>query len=155
MRVAVGADHRGYALRTKVIDLVSRLGHQPEDMGTFTDEAVDYPDIAARVARKVSCGEAERGILICGTGVGMCIAANKFPGVRAAPCHDDLTAEMSRRHNDSNILCLSADMLGERLIDRMVEIWLSTPFEGGRHARRVDKITELEREFEAEQKTKS
>ena len=112
MRIAVGADHRGYALRAKVIDQIERLGHEVEDVGTFTDEAVDYPDIAARVARKVSRGEAERGILICGTGVGMCIAANKFHGVRAAPCHDDLTAEMSRRHNDSNILCLSADLLG-------------------------------------------
>ena len=81
----------------------------------------------------------------------MCIAANKVPGVRAAPCHDDITAEMSRRHNDANVLCLSADLLGERLIDRMIEIWLNTPFEGGRHARRVDKITELEHEVEAEQ----
>ena len=124
---------------------VARLGHQPEDMGTFTDEAVDYPDIAARVARKVSSGEADRGILICGTGVGMCIAANKFPGVRAAPCHDDLTAEMSRRHNDSNVLCLSADLLGERLIRRMIELWLNAPFEGGRHARRVEKIVAIEK----------
>ena len=93
---------------------------------------------------KVSRGEVERGILVCGTGLGMCIAANKVRGVRAAPCHDDITAEMSRRHNDANVLCLSADLLGERLIDRMIEIWLSTPFEGGRHARRVDKIMELE-----------
>ena len=96
------------------------------------------------MARKVSSGEVDRGILICGTGIGMCIAANKFPGVRAAPCHDDLTAEMSRRHNDLNMLCLSADMLGEKLIDRMVEIWMNTEFEGGRHARRVEKIGELE-----------
>ncbi len=127
-----------------------RLGHEVEDLGTYTDEAVDYPDVAARVARKVSRGEVERGILVCGTGLGMCIAANKFPGVRAAPCHDDLTAEMSRRHNDSNILCLSADLLGERLIDRMIELWLATPFEGGRHARRIAKITDIEHEVEAE-----
>ena len=98
------------------------------------------------MARKVAAGLADRGILICGTGLGMCIAANKFHGVRAAPCHDDLTAELSRRHNDLNVLCLSADMLGERLIDRMVEIWLTTPFEGGRHARRVEKIAALEQE---------
>ena len=124
-------------------------------MGTFSPDAVDYPDIAADVAHKVSRGEVDRGILVCGTGLGMCIAANKVHGVRAAPCHDDITAEMSRRHNDSNILCLSADMLGERLIDRMIEIWLSTPFEGGRHARRVDKITELEREVAAEQQAKA
>jgi ribose 5-phosphate isomerase B len=93
----------------------------------------------------VSTGEVDRGILVCGSGIGMCIAANKIPGVRAAPCHDDLTAEMSRRHNDLNVLCLSADMLGERLIDRLVEVWLDTPFEGGRHSRRLEKITELER----------
>jgi ribose 5-phosphate isomerase B len=93
----------------------------------------------------VSRGEVERGILICGTGIGMCITANKFAGVRAAPCHDDLSAEMSRRHNDLNVLCLSSDMLGERLIDRMIEIWLKTEFEGGRHARRVGKIADIEK----------
>ncbi len=148
MRIAVGTDHRGYALRGKIIDLIQRLGHDVEDMGTTSDEAVDYPDVAAQVSRKVSQREADRGILICGTGLGMCIAANKFPGVRAAPCHDDLTAEMSRRHNDSNVLCLSADLLGERLIGRMIELWLTTPFEGGRHARRIEKITAIEREIE-------
>ncbi len=150
MRIAVGADHRGYSIRNKVIDSLHRLGHDVVDLGTYTDDPVDYPDIAAAVARLVSRGQVERGILICGTGLGMCIAANKFPKVRAAPCHDDLTAEMSRRHNDLNILCLSADMLGERLVDRMVEIWLSTPFEAGRHARRVEKILALEREHLAE-----
>ena len=148
MRIAVGSDHRGYSVRSKVIELLERLGHEVEDMGTFTPEAVDYPDVASLVAPKVSCGEVDRGILVCGTGLGMCIAANKFPGVRAAPCHDDLTAEMSRRHNDTNILCLSGDLLGERLIDRMIELWLSTPFEGGRHARRVEKITLLEQQRE-------
>jgi ribose 5-phosphate isomerase B len=150
MRIAVGTDHRGFLLRGRVVDLLQRLGHEVEDLGTYNEEAVDYPDVAARVARKVSHGEVERGILVCGTGLGMCIAANKFPSVRAAPCHDDLTAEMSRRHNDSNVLCLSADLLGERLIDRMIELWLSTPFEGGRHARRVEKITALENEVEEE-----
>jgi ribose 5-phosphate isomerase B len=148
MRIAVGTDHRGFSIRSKVIELVERLGHEVDDVGTFSSDAVDYPDIASLVAEKVSRGEVDRGILICGTGLGMCIAANKFHGVRAAPCHDDLTAEMSRRHNDSNVLCLSADLLGERLIDRMVELWLSTPFEGGRHARRVEKIRELERQVE-------
>lgn len=144
MRIAVGSDHRGVSLRTKLIELVRHLGHEVEDMGTHEGGPVDYPDIAAAVSRKLSNGEIDRGILICGTGLGMCIAANKFPGVRAAPCHDDLTAEMSRRHNDLNLLCLSADLLGERLVDHMVEIWLSTPFEGGRHARRVEKIQQLE-----------
>ena len=145
MRIAVGSDHRGYDLRPQVIELLQRLGHEVDDVGTFSTEAVDYPDIAALVSDKVGHSQAERGILICGTGMGMCIAANKFAGVRAVPCHDDLTAEMSRRHNDSNILCLSADLLGERLIDRMVELWLSTPFEGGRHAERLRKIAAMEK----------
>ncbi|MCE9556266.1 MAG: ribose 5-phosphate isomerase B [Planctomycetes bacterium] len=144
MKIAIGSDHRGTEVKQKLIELLRGLGHQVLDEGTKTAESVDYPDIAQSVAELVSRGEAERGILICGTGIGMAIAANKIPGVRAAPCHDDLTAEMSRRHNDLNVLCLSADMLGERLIDRMVEIWLSTEFEGGRHARRVQKIAELE-----------
>ena len=144
MRIAIGSDHRGFPIRSKVIELLGQLGHEVDDVGAFSAEPVDYPDIAALVAEKVSHGDAERGILMCGSGLGMCIAANKFRGVRAAPCHDDLTAEMSRRHNDTNILCLSADLLGERLIDRMVELWLSTSFEGGRHARRIEKIVELE-----------
>jgi ribose 5-phosphate isomerase B len=151
MKIAVGSDHRGFEIRSKVVDLVRQLGHEAIDVGTFTPDAVDYPDIAADVSHKVSRGEADRGILVCGTGLGMCIAANKVLGVRAAPCHDDLTAELSRRHNDANVLCLSADLLGERLIDHMISIWLSTPFEGGRHARRVDKIKELEREIEKDQ----
>jgi ribose 5-phosphate isomerase B len=146
MQIAVGADHRGYSIRNKVINSLQRLGYDVVDLGTYSEDPVDYPDIAAAVARLVSSGQVERGILICGTGLGMCIAANKFPNVRAAPCHDDLTAEMSRRHNNLNILCLSADMLGERLVDRMLEIWLNTAFEGGRHARRVEKIAALERE---------
>ncbi len=150
MRIAVGTDHRGFAIRSKVIELVQKLGHEVIDMGAFSPDSVDYPDIAAEVAYKVSRNEADRGILVCGTGLGMCIAANKVPGVRAAPCHDDITAELSRRHNDSNVLCLSADLLGERLIDRMIEIWLSAPFEGGRHARRIEKIAELEKEVEAD-----
>ena len=144
MRIAIGSDHRGCSIRPRLVDLVDRLGHDVLDLGTDESGPVDYPDIAGEVGRKVANGEVDRGILICGTGLGMCIAANKVQGVRAAPCHDDLTAEMSRRHNDLNVLCLSADMLGEKLIDRMVEIWLATPFEGGRHARRVEKIRALE-----------
>src|SRR5262249_21988969 len=106
----------------------------------------DYPDFAFRVAHAVSDGAADRGILVCGTGIGMCIAANKVAGVRAAPCHDSITAEMSRRHNNANVLCLSADLLGEELIERMVKIWLETEFENGRHARRVEKIQRYELE---------
>jgi ribose 5-phosphate isomerase B len=144
MRIAVGSDHRGFVIKQKVIELLRRLEHEVIDAGPLNQESVDYPDVASVVAQKVSAHEVDRGILICGTGIGMSIAANKFAGVRAAPCHDDLTAEMSRRHNDLNVLCLSADMLGERLIDRMVEIWIKTEFEGGRHARRIEKIGELE-----------
>jgi ribose 5-phosphate isomerase B len=144
MRIAVGSDHRGFVVKNKLVELLKRLNQEVIDVGPHTNESVDYPDIASIVAKQVSDGAVERGILICGTGIGMCIAANKFPGVRAAPCHDDLTAEMSRRHNDLNVLCLSADMLGEKLIDRMVEIWLKTEFEGGRHARRVEKISDME-----------
>jgi len=145
MRIAVGSDHRGVDMRRKIVSLLTELGQEAIDVGTDDSGPVDYPDIAAAVASRVSGGEVDRGILICGSGLGMCIAANKFPGVRAAPCHDDLTAEMSRRHNDLNVLCLSGDILGERLVDRLVAIWLKTEFEGGRHARRVQKITDLER----------
>lgn len=144
MRIAVGSDHRGFQVKTKVVELLRALGHDVADEGTFGTDSVDYPDFAQAVARKVAGHQADRGILICGTGIGMCIAANKVPGVRAATCHDDLTAEMSRRHNDVNVLCLSADMLGERLIDRMIDLWLKTEFEGGRHGRRVEKISQLE-----------
>ena len=122
------------------------LGHVGIDYGPDGPAHVDYPDYAAKVARAVSAGNIDRGVLICGTGVGMCIVANKFAGVRAAPCHDDLTAEMSRLHNDANVLCLSADLLGDRLVNRMVEIWLGTRFEGGRHARRLAKIAEYEQD---------
>ncbi len=144
MRIAIGSDHRGVDMRVKLVELLGKLGQEVVDVGSHGHEDVDYPDVAQVVARKVSSHEVDRGILICGTGLGMCIAANKVPGIRAAPCYDDITAEMSRRHNDLNVLCLSGDMLGERLVDRLVEIWLATPFEGGRHARRIQKIAALE-----------
>ena len=153
MRISIGSDHRGVDVKRQIIDLLRLLGHDVNDVGTQSEESVDYPDIAAEVGRRVSQSEADRGILICGTGIGMAIAANKFPGVRAAPCHDDLTAEMSRRHNDLNILCLSADLLGVKLIDHMVEIWLSTEFDGGRHARRVEKIDALDQQLGAVEST--
>ena len=133
-------------MRAKLVDLLNRLGQEVVDVGSHDQQQVDYPDIASLVAHKVANKEVDRGILICGTGVGMCIVANKVPGVRAAPCHDDVTAELSRRHNDLNVLCLSGDMLGEKLADRLVEIWLKTPFEGGRHARRNQKIADLEQQ---------
>ena len=144
MRIAIGSDHRGVAARLRIIGLLEKMGHQVVDCGSHGEEAVDYPDIAADVATRVSQGSVDRGILLCCTGVGMAIAANKVPGIRAATCHDEVTAEMSRRHNDLNVLCLSAEMLGQELQDKMLRTWLETPFEGGRHARRVAKITSLE-----------
>ncbi len=146
MKIAIGSDHRGFEVKRRIVALLQQLGHEVLDVGPGGKESVDYPDFAFRVAEAVGSGAAPRGILVCGTGIGMCIAANKVPGVRAAPCHDSITAEMSRRHNDANILCLSADLLGEELIDRMVRIWLQTDFEGGRHARRVEKIVRFEAE---------
>jgi ribose 5-phosphate isomerase B len=144
MKVAIGSDHRGFESKRRLSSLLQKLGHDVVDLGPVSNESVDYPDYAFEVARAVSEGRVERGILICGTGIGMCIAANKVTGVRAAPCHDSVTAEMSRRHNDANVLCLSADLLGEELMEHMVRIWLECPFEGGRHARRVDKIGRFE-----------
>jgi ribose 5-phosphate isomerase B len=144
MKIAIGSDHRGFEAKGRIITVLHQLGHEVIDVGPHSPESVDYPDFALAVALAVSQGRADRGILICGTGIGMCIAANKVKGVRAAPCHDCVTAEMSRRHNDANVLCLSADLLGEELIDRMVRIWLEAEFESGRHARRVGKITRFE-----------
>ena len=147
MKVAVASDHRGIRVKEQILTQLAELGHTGVDCGPVESGSVDYPDYAAVVARTVAGGDADRGVLICGTGMGMCIAANKFPGVRAVTCHDDVTAEMSRRHNDANVMCLSADLLGERLLGRIVEIWLRTPFEGGRHQRRLEKIEQLEQQL--------
>ena len=144
MKVGIGSDHRGLQTKERVAEIVSQCGHEVIDMGTFDHRASDYPDFAYRVAQAVQRGEVDRGILICGTGIGMSIAANKVPGIRAALCHDSLAAEMSRRHNDANVLCLPGDMMRDQLLERMVRKWLETDFEGGRHARRVDKIRRIE-----------
>jgi ribose 5-phosphate isomerase B len=144
VKIGIGSDHRGFEVKRRLATLLQRLGHEVQDMGPGSSDSVDYPDYAFPVAQAVREGRVERGILIDGTGIGMCIAANKVPGVRAAICHDSITAEMSRRHNNANVLCLSADLLGGELLDRMVRIWLETEFEGGRHARRVDKIAHYE-----------
>lgn len=145
MRIAVGSDHRGVRLRAKLVELLGRLGQEVVDLGKDEQTSVDYPDMAEAVGLMVSRGEVDRGILISGTGLGMCIVANKLPGVRAAPCYDELTAELSRRHNDLNVLCLSGDITGEMQMDRVVGVWLKTDFDGGRHARRLEKIAALER----------
>ncbi|MGD9854353.1 MAG: ribose 5-phosphate isomerase B [Planctomycetaceae bacterium] len=144
MKIAVASDHRGVHVKEQILAQLQELGNEAVDYGPSGTESVDYPDFAKAVASAISSGTVDRGILICGTGMGMCIAANKFPGVRAVTCHDDFTAEMGRRHNDANVMCLSADLLGERLLSRIVQTWLSTEFEGGRHARRLEKIHSFE-----------
>jgi ribose 5-phosphate isomerase B len=145
MKIVLGSDHRGYAVKQRLAGSLAKLGHDVRDVGVETgDGACDYPDYALPVAESVAKGEAERGILVCGTGFGMCIVANKVRGIRAVTCRDPIEAEMSRRHNDANILCMSADFLGQELIDRMVQVWLTTDFEGGRHQRRVEKISQYE-----------
>lgn len=144
MLIAIGANHHGYQVREMLIESLRQLGHEVIDLGVCDDRPVDYPDIAASVARKVGRKEADRGILISGSGLGVCIAANKFPGVRAVLCHDVMTAEMSRRHNDANVLCLASGMLGESFIRHIVATWLKAPFDGGRYARQVEKIASLE-----------
>jgi len=128
-----------------VLDAIAGLGLRCEDLGAHDDRSVDYPDYAVAVAGAVSEGRAPRGVLLCGTGIGMSIAANKFPGVRAALVHDVTTARMSRLHNDANILVLGGGLLGDRLLRDIVEVWFATEFEGGRHQRRLDKIAAVER----------
>jgi ribose 5-phosphate isomerase B len=145
MRIALAADHRGHSVKEKVAVMLSEQGHEVLDMGTNSSRSCDYPNLAYPAARCVADGKADVAILICGSGIGMTICANKIGGIRAALCHDELTAQMSRRHNNANILCLASDMLGEELIRRIVASWLSTSFEtGGRHERRVRKIAWIE-----------
>lgn len=144
MRIAIGNDHRGFALKQKLVPLLQNLGHEVLDVGEQSAESSDYPDSAGRVARLVSSGDAQYGILACGSGVGMAIAANKFPHVRATIAFDEKMAEMCRRHNNVNVLCLGEAQEAGGLAERMVKTWLETPFEGGRHARRLDKIAATE-----------
>ncbi|MCL2304006.1 MAG: ribose 5-phosphate isomerase B [Planctomycetaceae bacterium] len=145
MKIAIGSDHRGYDLRQIVADFLRSEGHEVEEFGAADHGIVDYPDIAVSVVGRIHQGNADRGILICGTGLGMCIVANKFPDIRAAACSNDVIAELSRRHNDANVLCLSGEMLGERSSISLVKKWLETEFEGGRHQTRIDKIHDIEK----------
>ncbi len=145
MRIAIGSDHAGFNLKLDVIDFLKKLGHQVHDVGTFTAEASDYPDFAAAVGQMVTRGEADMGILICGTGVGMSIAANKIKGIRAAACYDVFTAQIAREHNDANVLCLGAWVVGRGLALEIVKTFLETEFsEAERHLRRISKIKALE-----------
>ncbi len=144
MKIAIGSDHRGFESKEQIKAIINQLGYEFIDIGTNNNSPSDYPDSAYLAATAVANGQADRAILICGTGIGMCIAANKIKGIRAALCHDELSAQISRHHNDANVLCLSGDMVGEVLLRKMVEAWLNTDFHGGRHQRRVNKITAIE-----------
>lgn len=145
MRVAIGSDHAGFAAKEELKALLRALGHEFEDVGTTSELSCDYPDFAEKVARKVAEGECERGILICGTGIGMAMAANKVAGIRAAVVTDPKTAELSRLHNDANIYCAGARVLPVVKIAENLRVWMQTPFEGGRHVPRLRKISQLEK----------
>ena len=144
MKIALGCDHGGYDLKQHVIKVLERLGHEAEDFGCFSKESCDYPDFGAAAAKAVAAGKCDRGSGICTTGIGISIAANKVKGVRCAHCADCLQAEMTRRHNDANMMAIGAGFTGPNMAERMVEAFLSTEFEGGRHARRVEKMMALE-----------
>jgi ribose 5-phosphate isomerase B len=144
MKIALGSDHRGFALKEALKELLGELGHEWVDFGSQGEDPVDYPDIVRPLAEAVAAGEYQRGILICGNGVGMSIAANKVKDVRAALCQNGFTARLARRHNDVNILCLGAWCIGRGLAEEIVRVFLSEDFEGGRHARRLEKIRAME-----------
>ncbi len=144
MKVGIGCDHAGLELKNEIIKLLSGLGIECIDYGTNTPESVDYPDFGEKVSDAVSSGEIERGVLICGTGIGMSIVANKFPRIRASLCNDLFTAQMSRRHNDANILVLGGRIVGKDLAKEIVTTWVNTPFDGERHLNRLRKITLIE-----------
>jgi len=144
VRIAIGSDHRGFALKEALKELLAELGHEWVDFGCQSEEPVDYPDIGRPVAVAVAAGEYQRGILTCGSGVGMSIAADKVKGVRAALCENSFTARLARRHNDANVLCLGSWCIGQGLAEDIVRVFLSEDFEGGRHARRLDKIRAME-----------
>lgn len=147
MRIALGSDHGGFVLKEKIREYLDERGIMYHDFGTLNQESVDYPDFALEVAEAVARGDYDRGILICGTGIGIGIAANKVPGIRAALCHDVFSARASRQHNDANILTMGERVLGPGLALEIVKVWLETGFEGGRHARRVAKINDIEQKY--------
>ncbi|MEK7271591.1 MAG: ribose 5-phosphate isomerase B [Nitrospirota bacterium] len=144
MRAAIGCDHAGVGLKNEILPILEELVIEWKNFGTDSEESVDYPDFGEKVAEEVSKGNFDRGILICGTGIGMSIVANKFPGIRAALCNDAYSAKMSRLHNDANVLILPGRVIDNEVAKIIVKIWFSTPFEGGRHQRRLDKIKAIE-----------
>lgn len=144
MKIALGCDHGGYELKQYLIPVLEEMGHTCEDFGCHSLDSCDYPDFGAPAARAVAEGRCDRGIVICTTGIGISIAANKIKGIRCAHCADALQAELTRRHNNANMLALGAGFTGKNMAERIVEVFLSTEFEGGRHARRVDKVMALE-----------
>lgn len=143
--IIIGSDHGGWEIKEIIKTFLEDLGYKYLDCGSFNTESVDYPDIGVKVAKTISSGEANKGILICGTGIGMSIVANKFPHVRAALCHNIYTAKMSRKHNNANILIMGGKVIGKNLATEMVQVWLETAFEGDRHIRRLEKIEEVEK----------
>jgi len=143
LRIAIGCDHRGLSTKQFIVRMVGEMGHTCQDFGCYTAESVDYPDIAQKVAEAVAEGDFEQGILVCDTGIGMSIAANKVKGIRAALCHDASSARCARQHNDANIICLGAEQ-EQDTIREIIEAFLTTEFEGGRHSRRVGKMTAME-----------
>ncbi|MCA9189798.1 MAG: ribose 5-phosphate isomerase B, partial [Planctomycetales bacterium] len=140
---AIASDHHGVSLKAQLVGMLKGMGYDVSDEGPASADAVDYPDFAARVSRKVADGQVDSGVLICGSGIGMAIAANRFPGVRAAVCYDAELAELSRRHNNANVVCLSGDRVSADANAEIVRLWLATDFDGGRHARRVDKLEQF------------
>ena len=144
MKIAIGADHGGFNLKKDIIGVLEELGHEYKDFGTHSAESIDYPDVAIPVAEAVAAGEFDRGILICGTGIGIGIAANKVKGIRAALVHDSFSAKATRQHNDSNIMTMGERVIGPGLALDLVATWLDTDFEGGRHSNRVDKMSAYE-----------
>ena len=145
MNIAIASDHRGIDFKLEIKSILNRLGHNVNDFGPFDNkESVDYPDYGFKVAMSVSNGENLMGILICGTGIGMSLVANKINGVRAALCHNSLTCEMSRKHNNANVLCLGTDIIDKNHLATLIKVWVTTDFEGGRHERRINKIMKLE-----------
>ena len=144
MMISIAADHGGFALKEHIKAYLTAKGYEEKDFGTSSEESCDYPDFARPAAEAVASGQCEKGIVICTTGIGVSITANKVHGIRCALCGDSLTAEMTRRHNDTNMMALGAGITGKNLALKIVEVWLGTEFEGGRHQRRIDKITALE-----------